>query len=154
MQTFIQKISSKYLQIQGLSLHASQLWQFSRNSWQLHYVKSHCAYKSLMLQSDEPVLSLKSSLTNKQKNKKTTTAAVTVGGRKKSDRRGTRGSQTGLSKCPPTLHDPCSRGPVTVVCQFNQVGGEAIVCQLVLAIKSTCRRDNGKLRICQHAFFI
>lgn len=47
-------------------------------------------------------------------------------------------SQTGLPKRPPALHDPCSGGPVTVVCQFNQVGGEAIVCQLVLPVKSIC----------------
>lgn len=44
-------------------------------------------------------------------------------------------SQTRLPKSPPALHDPGSRGPVTVVRQFHQVGGEAIVRQLVLPVK-------------------
>lgn len=44
--------------------------------------------------------------------------------------------QTGLPKSPPALHDPCSGGTVTVVCQFNLVGGEAVICQLVLPVKS------------------
>lgn len=48
------------------------------------------------------------------------------------------GLQTGLSESPPALHDPWSRGPITIVCQFNQVGGEAIICQLILPVKNTC----------------
>lgn len=47
-------------------------------------------------------------------------------------------SQTGFPKGFPALHDPCSRWPVTVMCQFNQVGGEAIICQFVLSVKSIC----------------
>lgn len=44
-------------------------------------------------------------------------------------------SQTGLPKCPPALHDPRARGPVTVVCQLNLVGCEAIIRHLVLPVK-------------------
>lgn len=48
------------------------------------------------------------------------------------------GSQTGLPKGFPTLHDPRPRGPVTVVCQFDLAGAEAVVRQLVLPVESIC----------------
>lgn len=44
-------------------------------------------------------------------------------------------SQTGLPEYPPTFHDPCPWGPVTVVCHLHLAGAEAIVSDLVLTIK-------------------
>lgn len=45
-------------------------------------------------------------------------------------------SQTRQPKSPPTLHDSSARWPVTVVCQFDLAGGQSIIRQLILTVKS------------------
>lgn len=52
---------------------------------------------------------------------------------------GEEGLETGLPKSPPALHDPRSRGPIAVVRQFHLAGGEAVIRQPVLPVKSICK---------------
>lgn len=66
---------SKYLQTQGLSLNTSQLKQYTRNSWQLLYIKS---IFPIVLKSSASALSVRSS----QQQQKRTAAANAAEGKK------------------------------------------------------------------------